>query len=411
MSSAARLKIAYLISRYPAVSHTFIMREIRALRALGFDIPTASINSPEPCLEKLPPEEKLEAQSTFYIKQEGAWQAIQIFFILLLTSPIRLINTLVFCLYLGGADLKKLLYHFFYLGEAMILGRWLQKEKITHLHVHFANPAASVALLTSKLFPCTYSMTVHGPDEFYDVPGYRLLEKIENARFICCISFYAQSQLMKITPPTQWPKFEIAPLGVDSTIFDPAQKINGRRIVELICVGRLVPAKGQHILIAAISSLIKQGIPLHLTIVGDGIERENLEKAVAHRELQNHITFRGSLTQTQVLDCYKNSDIFVLPSFAEGVPISLMEAMSMEIPCVATDVNGVPELIRNEIDGILTHPSDVEGLTETLADLIKNSDARELLGKAGRRRIAEKYQLNQNVEYLAKIFVRRLTYE
>ncbi len=164
-------------------------------------------------------------------------------------------STLQLRLGLGGADLSKLVFGLFYFVEAVIIGRWMAVRGISHLHVHFATPAATVALIASRIFPITFSMTVHGPDEFYDTPGYRLTEKIRGARFVCCIGMYARSQLMKLSPPADWGKFEVVPLGVDPTVFTPVSIPEDFMTFEVLCVGRLVPAKGQYILVAAIAHL------------------------------------------------------------------------------------------------------------------------------------------------------------
>lgn len=407
----ASLKIAYLISRYPAVSHTFIQREIDLLRQKGIQILTISVNDPDLPIEKLPAEEQQEAEKTFYIKKRGAWHAIQALCTLFFHAPLKFLNAWLYAIRLGGFDLKAILYNYFYLAEASVVGLWMAQHEINHLHVHFANPAANIALLLSKMTDITYSMTVHGPDEFYNTIGWRLLEKIQNARFITCIGYYAQSQLMKIAPPTEWPKFEISPLGIDINKYAPTRREKEKSDLEILCVGRLVPAKGQFILIAALNLLLKKGHFLHLKLIGSGPEKEELETEIKQRGLQSHVELTGALTQDEVLKAYKNTDIFVLPSFAEGIPISLMEAMAMEIPCISTFVNGIPELIRHEIDGLLTYPSDIEGLVEALDFLIESPEQRQKFGEAGRKRIEEKYLIESNVEQLKEIFLKRLLHD
>lgn len=403
------LKIAYLISRYPAYSHTFILREIRELRNWDIDLNIASINAPEPIFEKQTAQEKEETLKTFYVKQQGALKAVAAFVKVFFTRPLSLFRGIGFALYLASTDLRKVLYHMFYLVEAIIVGLWMEELQVTHLHVHFATPASTVALILTKIFPYTFSMTVHGPDEFYDVSRYNLKEKIQGARFICCIAYYTQSQLMKIAPLQDWTKFEITPLGINCSHYFPSKtKKQESAPVQITCVGRLVPTKGQHILIAALSIIIKQGLKVSLRLVGDGPDRLELESAALKRGLKNDIEFTGALNQQQILELYHDTDIFVLASFAEGVPVSLMEAMSMEIPCIATNINGIPELIRHQIDGLLVTPSDVEELANTIAHLVKYPKIRNQLGKAGRQRILEKYQLEPNVAYLAKVFHKQL---
>ena len=314
----------------------------------------------------------------------------------------------MFSIRLGGADISKILYGFFYFMEALLLGRWMGAEGLDHLHVHFATPASTVGLIAAKIFPISFSITVHGPDEFYDVPGYRLPEKIAGASFICTIGNFARSQLMKVSPPPQWTKFEVAPLGVDPEHFAPRPIRREAHSFELICVGRLVPAKGQHVLIAAVSRLLSDGRNLCLRLVGDGPDRQALMEDVAARAMGASVIFEGPVNQARIRSFYQSADLFVLPSFAEGIPVVLMEAMAMEIPVVTTFVNGIPELIRHGIDGWLVAPSDEEGLAAAIAALMDDAELRERLGQAGRRRVIDRYDLERNTRHLAQIYQRRL---
>lgn len=391
---------AYLISQYPAVSHTFILREVRRLRSLGLDIHTASINFCDRPIHTLDADEEEEAQRTFYIKKQGFLRAALSLSKRLLTAPISFYKALTKACSLAGGNLPRLAKHMAYLAEAALLGEWMLSLHLKHVHVHFANPASTVALLAGELFPLTYSMTVHGPDEFYDVTLYRLPEKIQRAHFIICISDYAQSQLMKIASPSEWYKFNVIRLGVDTDIFTPPFQPVRDRPCQILCVGRLVPAKGQQILISAFDKIIKNGKNAHLRLIGGGQELAALEKEVHTRDLQKRVHFHGPLNPWQVAEAYKYADIVALPSFAEGLPVVLMEAMAMEIPCVSTCINGIPELIRHNVEGLLVPPSNVEQLSQALELLIEDDALRRRLGKAGRQRILEKYHLEDNINVL-----------
>jgi len=213
---------------------------------------------------------------------------------------------------------------------------------------------------------------------------------------------------MKLSPPSEWGKFEVAPLGVDPKIFMPLPFRSSPDTFEILCVGRLVPSKGQYILIAAIRRLVKSRPNLRLRLVGDGPEREGLRHAIAASGLGQYVTLEGSVNQDHIRDFYRRADIFVLPSFAEGIPVVLMEAMAMEVPCISTFVAGIPELIRNDIDGILVPPSDDLELAAGIQRLIDDSELRRRLGAAGRRRVIEKYDLDRNVAHLTEIFANRI---
>jgi colanic acid/amylovoran biosynthesis glycosyltransferase len=407
MNSPQRWRIAYLVSKYPDFSHTFILREVLALRARGLDIDVASINN-SPAADKMTQQERDEAARTFYVKQAGASAALAAAAWMLMRRPLGLFRGLRATLVLGRVDLPRTLLHLFYFLEALILARWLDRRSLTHLHVHFATPASTVALILTHIAPVTLSITVHGPDEFYDVNHYSLAEKIAASSFLVCISFFAQSQLMKLTPEAHWGKFDLARLGVDSAHF-PARPFRASPDpLRILCVGRLVATKGQRIVLEAVERLLRDGRRLQLTFVGDGPTRHDLEAFVRERNLAAAVHFAGIVNQDSIQSFYRDADLFVLASFAEGIPIVLMEAMAMEIPCIATCINGIPELIRNEVDGLLVPPSDVAGLAAVIARLADQPALRESLGQAGRLRVQQHYDLDRSADRLREVFRTRL---
>jgi glycosyltransferase involved in cell wall biosynthesis len=402
-----RLRIAYLISQYPAISHTFILREVRTLRALGLEITVASINAPDRPPAQLTAAEREESSNTFYIKPAGLTGALTAHLHTLFTRPLGYLRGLWFALRLGKVDLQQILYGFFYFIEAVMLGRWMQQQQLTHVHVHIPMAAANVALIAKHTFPITFSITVHGPNEFYNTPGNYLPPKILDATFLCCISHFARSQLMMLTPPANWTKLELSRLGVDPTTFTPRPVDSQPNPIEILCVGRLVPVKGQSILITAVARLLAQGRTLRLRLVGDGPDRHNLEQQIQQSGFDEQIILAGAVNQDKILDFYHQADIFVLASFAEGIPVVLMEAMIMEIPCISTHITGIPELIGSG-EGLLVAPADVEALTEAIALLMDNPELRRTLGQAGRQKILQHYELQKNTKQLAEIFQRYL---
>jgi glycosyltransferase involved in cell wall biosynthesis len=258
------------------------------------------------------------------------------------------------------------------------------------------------------MVPINLSITVHGPDEFFDVPGHFLPKKVAASRFVACISFFAQSQLMSLTPGREWHKFDVARLGVDCEHFSPRPFRASPECFEVLCVGRLVSTKGQRILIEAVAQLIESGRKIRLRFVGDGPDRKDLEDLVGQKGLISQILFEGSINQDRIQEFYMATDIFALSSFAEGIPVVLMEAMAMEIPCVATSINGVPELIRDGVDGLLVVPSDVNGLSAALMRLMDETKLRESIGKAGRLRVQQNYEISKSADRLADLFRHRL---
>lgn len=401
-------RIAYLVSQYPAYSHTFILREIQQLRQFDMSIAVASINLPDRSLENLTTIEKEEAEHTFYIKHQGLFKAAKALMKTLFFKPLGLMHGLTQVFKLGGWDVKRLLFHFFYLAEAMLVGQWMHSQQLTHLHVHFATPAASVGLLVKVIFGYGFSFTVHGPDEFYDASGYNLPEKILAADFIFCISHYACSQMMKLSPINSWTKFDVCRLGVDPEHFMPKSHIEKTDTCHLLCVGRLTSAKGQAVLLDAVAALYKQKKAVTLTLIGMGPDQQNLIRYAQKLGIHELVTFTGAIDQDHILAYYQAADIFILPSFAEGLPVVLMEAMAMEIPCISTAITGIPELITNGQDGLLVCASDTEGLIQAIVKLVNNPPLRNQLGKAGRVKVVSNYDLYKNTHSLFQRFVQRL---
>src|SRR5579863_1120094 len=398
-------RLAYLVSQYPTISHTFVLREVRGLRQLGFDIRTVSIRPSDRPLEQLTPIEREEAIATFCVAGCGLRRFLSAHFSTGFRRPRPYVLGLVFALRLAGLDLRRSVLHLAYFAQAVVAGRWIERQRITHVHTHFSS---TVALLLGRVYPISVSSTIHGSDEFIDPEGFHMLEKCRDAVFVRAISNFGRSQLMRFSDPSHWDKYEVCPLGVDPSVFAPRVfRANPERF-ELLTVGRLAAVKAIPVLLSAVGALVAEGRSLRLRIAGGGNLLESLREEIVRRGLVSHVFLEGPLAERSVKELYLESDVFVLASFAEGVPVVLMEAMAMEIPCVATWVTGVPELIRNEIDGLLVCPADAEALTAALSRLMDDSELRRRLGRSGSERVRARYDLATNLERLATIFHRRL---
>jgi colanic acid/amylovoran biosynthesis glycosyltransferase len=406
--SAPLPSIAYLVSQYPMLSMIFVLREVVQLRELGMEIAVASINAPDRAPEGMTVEELTESRRTYYLKDHGLRGAVRAHIQTMLQAPAGYLRGLRLILRLGAQDLKRLIFNFGYFTEALMVGVWMKRMQHGHLHVHLGSQAATVGMYVRQILGCGLSMTVHGPDEFYDAQGQYLREKIAAADFICCISSFARSQLMKCSPHEHWNKLVVSRLGVDPYLFAPTPVRAAPECFEILCVGRLIPAKGQHLLIEAIHRLVRQGWQVRLRLVGAGADEASLRQLASRLQIEDEVIFEGPVNQSGIRSLYANADLFCIPSFAEGIPVVLMEAMAMEIPCVTTRVAGIPELIRDGIDGLLVAPSDVDDLVVALARLMADPDLRRRVAKNGRARVLEHYDLNRNVGRLAEIFEERI---
>jgi colanic acid/amylovoran biosynthesis glycosyltransferase len=400
--------LAYLIGTYPTLSMIFVLREIVQLRELGFRVETASINPPDRAPEQLTAIEAEEARRTYCVKRHGLGGALKAHLLTIAG------NFAGYCRGLGRAwvwaelDLKRLFFNLMYLTEALMVGQWMRRNRLSHLHVHLASQAASVGLFVRHVFGFAYSLTVHGPDEFYDAEGHYLAEKVAAADFVCCISSFARSQLMMLSDYRHWNKFAVVRLGVDTEAFSPAAAVPQGECFEILCIGRLTPAKGQHLLLDAVDRLMRQGRRVRLRLAGGGPDEPSLRKHAAQIEFPECVVFEGAVNQDRVRALYAAAQVFCLPSFAEGIPVVLMEAMAMGIPCVTSQITGIPELIRNGIDGILVPPSDLDALVESLATLMDDAPLRQRLSSNARNVVLERYDLRRNVEKLADIFAEKL---
>jgi glycosyltransferase involved in cell wall biosynthesis len=404
---AQACRLVYLLSRYPGVSHTFFLNEVRELRKLGFTVDVVSINHPDRSQSSIPAYEAAEKEKTLYIKSTRVAEAIWIAVKTLLLRPHVFGRGLAAALRLGRSDLGAILYALFYFAEALILGDWMVSRGHRHLHIHFGGPVATVGMLASLAWGFPYSMTVHGPDEFYDVEKYYLREKIELAKFILCISDFSRSQLMRIAAPEHWDKMHVVRQGVDPQVFLPTpREREPEGALEILCVGRLVPSKGQLILLRACDMLVSQGYSLRVRLVGEGPDRKHLETFAVRSGIA--VVFEGAKSHEETRQLLDRADVFALASFAEGVPVALMEAMAMEVPCVSSCIAGIPELIRDGLDGLLVPASSVEALAAALQRFFEEPLLRRSLGVAGRNRVIQVYNLPQNVCSLARVFNNQL---
>lgn len=394
--------MAYLVSMYPAISHTFILREVQRLRDLGHTIFTASINRPDRAVGAMEAYEEKELRDTFFVKSQGGVGALGALRYWLLRSPVAVLRMTTLALKLGKDG--SLLFGLAYALEALLVARWMQQHGVQRLHVHFGSVGATIGVLVKQLNQAHLSYTIHGPDEFDDVSGQHLSLKMQEADAVVCISQFARGQLMRISHPNHWSKLRVCRLGVDPAQFTYIERSAVASTTRLLCVGRLAPAKCQVLLVQACARLRDQGLNFSLTLVGDGPDRPHVEAAIEQFGLQKVVKLTGSLNQQAVRAQFQQADIFVLPSLAEGIPVVLMEAMSSGVPCVSTPVNGIPELIQHERTGLLATPGDLDSLCTQLQRLIQDPALRQKLARAGHAKVLSDFDLNRNVSKLSQIF-------
>lgn len=395
-----RKRVAYLISQYPAVNHTFILREVLAVRKCGVDVRIVSIRDPDRSLTDLAADERSESEQAKYVIREGMWGASRAHLQAFITRPVGYLRGFRAMLRFGLRSPSNLRSCVLYFTEALIAGRWIMANRITHVHTHFAS---NVAWLIQATFPISMSMTIHGPSEFDDVDAFCLAEKVSAATFVVAISRYGQGQLYRASTMADWPKIHMARLGVDGSVFAPVSRPTEARPFRLLSVARLAAVKGQLVLLQSIAELVREGRDVRLEVIGDGPDRESLMAATAELNLLGHVSFAGWQNQPEVRRQLAVAHAFVLTSFAEGIPVVLMEAMATELPCVATWIMGIPELIRDEINGLLVPPADVAGVAGAIRRLMDDSALRLDLGRAGRTCVLRDFNLAHNSSRVARL--------
>ncbi len=394
-------KLAYLTGEYPRATDTFIQREVAGLRATGLDVLTCSIRRTV-ASHHVGPEQVQEAAQTFNVlpaalkpirllKAHGA---------LMVRSPKRWFTALGLAAKTAPGGLKAFAYQMIYFAEAGILARHMQLEGVSHLHNHIAKSSCTVAMLASELSSIPYSFTLHGPDIFFEPIHWRLDEKIARASFVACISHFCRSQAMSFAATEHWGKLHIVHCGIEPERYRQRSDANtGKR---LLFVGRLAAVKGLPVLIEAMQSAKTKG--LHLTIVGDGPDRATLEAVVEASGLSSQVTFLGYRSQSDVADLLGESDVLVLPSFAEGVPVVLMEAMAAGLPVIATRIAGIPELVEGGVSGLLVSPGDASALAAAIDKIADDPELAKTMGQAGQKAVLAGFQARTEAARLAALF-------
>lgn len=401
---ADRARLLYLIGQFPAINHSYLLAEIRHLRGLGFDVSVASVSPPDRPPEKLSPVEREEAARTYYLKTVPAIEIAFLNVSELFRHPLRYVRGLIFAIRLGSS-LSRAPYHLAYFAEAILVGRYMRQGGVSHVHANFS---ATVALIVARTFPVTMSFGVYGFGELYDPSATQLAERVRGAVFVRSNSRHGRGQLMLSCKKSEWSKLIYVPLGIDASEFAPRPQRSVSMPPCILCVGRLAPEKGQALLLEAIAALSAEGRPVHLRLVGDGPDRHWLESRAAELGIASQVEFAGWVDQDELMALYSETDLFVLPSLAEGIPMVLMEAMAMQIPCVAPRITGIPELIDHGIDGMLFAVADVEDLTKQIRILLEAPELCAKMGRQARARVVREYDMARNTGLFAAVLSERL---
>jgi colanic acid/amylovoran biosynthesis glycosyltransferase len=396
------MTIAYLVNQYPKVSHSFIRREIAGIEACGIQVARFSIRS---CGSELVDEEdKRELEKTRFVLGIGKVGLLFALLRVAITRPIRFLSALWLMIQVGRKSDRGVLRHLAYLAEACVLLGWFSELGIAHVHAHFGTNSTTVAMLCRALGGPPYSFTVHGPEEFDKAEALALTEKIKRAAFVVAISSFGKSQLYRWCEHEQWSKIQVIHCGVDDMFLTQAP-IPVPDQPRLVCVGRLCEQKGHLLLLEAAGQLVAEGLSFMLVLVGDGPLRTEIETMITRLGLQDHVEITGWASNSEVHQHILASRAMVLPSFAEGLPVVVMEALALSRPVISTYVAGIPELVEPEICGWLVPPGSVEALTNAMRTALQLPvEKLEQMGRVGAFRVAQQHDAAIEASILAALF-------
>ncbi|MDP2248565.1 MAG: glycosyltransferase [Nitrosomonadales bacterium] len=396
------MRIAYFINQYPKVSHSFIRREILAMERRGCEVLRVAIRGWD--AELVDEQDIIEQEKTHYILKNGLTGLLDALLRCMLLSPIRFISSLILATRLGWRADRPLIYHYIYLAEACRLLLLLKQHQSVHVHAHFGTNSAEVVMLAHRLGGPPYSFTVHGPEEFDKPQAIKLADKIRQSAFVVAISAFGRSQLLRLVEHQYWSKIKIVHCGLEPGFYEGVD--NSYPLApRLICVGRLCEQKGQLLLVEAARMLSAKGINFEIVLAGDGEMRPDIESLIREYGLEKKISITGWISSDEVRTQILAARALILPSFAEGLPVVIMEAMALKRPVLTTYIAGIPELVENRVNGFLVEAGSVEVLAQAIETmLLMNPDQLKEMGETAYLKVTKRHDIDTEAAKLIKLF-------
>ena len=390
--------LVYIVGTYPGLTTTFIDREIRALRSMGVQVRVISIRKPHTILAHT--QEQLQAITSYLLPV--SWRRFITghvrFFV---QKPITYFGTLLELLTSHHPNLTARLKSVLHFAEGVYAAEWVREEKCDHIHAHFVDRASTVALVSSRLLNVPYSVTAHAND-IYVRP--ELLDlKFSQASFVSTCTGYNRQHLEKEFKLNG--KLHCIYHGLELGAYQPELSVSSG-IPMITSVGQLKEKKGFSYLLEACQILKEKGYPFHCQIVGEGPLRSKLEQQIRNLSLESHVMLNGALPHERVIAQMKSSTMFVLPCVMgsdgdrDGIPNVILEAMAMQLPVISTNHSGIPEVVIDEVNGLLVPMEDAKSLAQAMARLLDQPELRHQMGERGRQLVAEKFDAKHNASRL-----------
>jgi glycosyltransferase involved in cell wall biosynthesis len=395
------MRVAYFINQYPAVSHTFIRREIRALETLGVSIVRYALRKGPNLADE---QDEIESARTRYILEAGMPTILGACVAALLRRPIAFLGVILESLRMGWRSDRGVLRHLAYVAEAAVLARWCRQDAIQHVHAHFGTNSAAVAMFARRISGIPYSFTAHGPEEFERAVFLSLERKLHEAAFAVCVSSFGRSQLMRWSPQNLWHKIAVVRCGVDKSFFE-SDVSAPPDVARFVCVARLTVEKAHMVLLAATRRLRDAGTRCEVVLAGDGYMRATIEREIRESDLQGEITLTGWISGDRVRAEMASARALLLPSFCENLPVVIMEALALGRPVISTYVAGIPELVQPGLTGWLVPAGDEIALSQAMRESLEASVERlACMGAAGRARVVDQHDVFKEATKLKELF-------
>jgi len=398
-------QIAYIMSRFPKITETFILYEILELRRIGLEIEifpliieNEAVKHPEVetltghvHYNRILSKETLAAQLYWLYKQpknylRAWWRAIRGNF----SSPKFLARTLIT------------------VPMAAQFARQIQALGIKHIHAHWATHPTLAGYVIHQLTNLPYSFTIHAHDLYVERP--MLDEKVRLASFVVTISEYNRQLLQELYGTTAADKTIVVHCGIEPEVFQPQPTKSSTGPFTIICIASLEEYKGHPYLLEACAQLKAEGIDFRCLLVGEGSQRSHLESQIMQLGLDNHVTLLGRQPRSRVQKLLDEADVMALPSVVaksgkkEGIPVALMEALAMELPAIATRISGVPELIVDGETGLLVPERDAQALATALLRMYNEPELGRRFGPTGRAKVMQEFNLHHSAATLYNMF-------
>jgi colanic acid/amylovoran biosynthesis glycosyltransferase len=395
--------VVYIIGQYPRAAQTFIRQEIAAVEAKGVRVAPVAMNEPSES-DLLTADAQHEHARTFYVKAQSKLTIIRALAHALRANPSAFVGALLSALKPAKTDVRAMLWSAFYFVEAMIVWDQCLRIGARRLHSQFAYPGSNVASLVADFGnrvdgagTWAWLLTIHGAHDFYNQDDVGLARKAVSVEHIICISDFIRAQVLRQLEPALWPKVVVRRCGIDLSVFEQRGPRELATPPLVLTVARLSAEKGHLVLVEAAAKLRDRGIACAVEIVGDGPLRADIERSIASFGLVDVVRLVGELPPQEVSKRLAQADVFCLPSFAEGVPISIMEAMAVGVPVVASGVGGVPELVERGVTGGVVAPGRADLLADELAAMLSDEQRRQRIVTAARQRVEQLHDLRSTV--------------